>query len=441
MGEPSSAALVVADGGGDVGGGGGEADEPQLATVTVAVEIDTCRRLELHPENRTLVRVVNAPTGDKHVMATLNELRGYVVLEVSGVALSNEFSLERVLDAIERSDGRTDDSALELLLQEPGFPGTPVEKKRQEVDNNLFEPQRLETELSTDTLISHLFIKKGRHRVVRDLGKAPAGLCLYFNHPKWGLYELGALLQLPWRSLVQLDLSHNNLSDVGADLSRFEHLTELRLEDNRLEKVELHHMPRLRALYLAFNQIKLLPELLGLTALQYFDLGDNLIGSHKSGEVPARARARARARETATTKPRPRPRPQNRDRKTATAKPQPQPPAIARGLPAAPPRQPCTWHMHMAHAHGTCTWHMAHGTWHMAHGTCTGADGRARRVSGRVGAAGALAAAGAEDAAAAEQQAGVVAVGVQHARRRPLRQARPHRARLSRQPDVLQAAS
>ena len=29
----------------------------------------------------------------------------------------------------------------------------------------------------------------------------------------------------------------------------------------------------------------------------------------------------------------------------------------------------CIWHMHMAHVYGTCTWHMAHGTWHMAHGT------------------------------------------------------------------------
>ena len=87
-----------------------------------------------------------------------------------------------------------------------------------------------------------------------NLAALPAGLCLYFNHPLWELYELGALLQLPWRSLKELDLSRSKLSDVGADLSRFEHLTDLRLSDNQLQSIELHHMLRLRTLHLAFNQ-------------------------------------------------------------------------------------------------------------------------------------------------------------------------------------------
>ena len=106
----------------------------------------------------------------------------------------------------------------------------------------------------------------------------------YFNHPFWSLSSLGALLELRPNTLRELDLSNNKLSDVGDDLSRFEQLTELRLEGNRLTSLELHHMPRLTSLYLASNQLRVLPELLGMPALQRLDLGENLIGSRTAGE-------------------------------------------------------------------------------------------------------------------------------------------------------------
>ena len=106
----------------------------------------------------------------------------------------------------------------------------------------------------------------------------------YFNHPFWSLSSLGALLELRPNTLRELDLSNNKLSDVGDDLSRFEQLTELRLEGNRLTSLELHHMPRLTSLYLASNQLRVLPELLGMPSLQRLDLGENLIGSRTAGE-------------------------------------------------------------------------------------------------------------------------------------------------------------
>ena len=84
----------------------------------------------------------------------------------------------------------------------------------------------------------------------------------------WRLSAPGALLQLPPRSLKELDLSNNGMADVGAALSRFEHLVALRLGGNQLTSLELHYLPRLRELVLSHNQLKILPEMLGLPALQ-----------------------------------------------------------------------------------------------------------------------------------------------------------------------------
>ena len=252
---------------------------------SITVELDVLRRLQL-TSDRKLVRVCRSATS-KSDINRLAEMRGYELVLCKDVEITNDRPLEAVLEVIDRSDG-PDDQLVTLVFRPPGWPGSESEGERQE-SNNLFAPQTMITELRSDTLLSHLYLHRGRGfrrepPVIKDIAKVPTGMKFYFNHPFWNLFDLGALLQLKPNTLVELDLSNNNLSDVGADLSRFEQLVELRLEGNRLTSIELHHMPQLRELWLASNQLKVLPELLGLPQLQKLDLGENKIGSRTSGE-------------------------------------------------------------------------------------------------------------------------------------------------------------
>ena len=59
------------------------------------------------------------------------------------------------------------------------------------------------------------------------MNRVPTGMNFYFNHKNWSVerpsaLELNGLLQMPPRSLKELDLSRSGLRDVGAALSRFE---------------------------------------------------------------------------------------------------------------------------------------------------------------------------------------------------------------------------
>lgn len=250
--------------------------------VELSVELDVLRRVQLTPE-RTLVRCVRSATS-KGEMDRLMQLRGYTLVKVKDVEITADRPLEAVLEVMDRGDG-PEDQNVSLVFTPPIWPGSNAEERRQE-ENNLFEPKTMITDLTAETLLAHLYIHKrrGRAPVIKDLANIPRGMKFYFNHPFWNMFDVGALLQLKPTTLTELDLSNNALTDVGAALSRFDNLTELRLEGNRLTSLELHHMPCLKELWLSSNQLRVLPELLGMPVLQKLDLGENLIGSRVAGD-------------------------------------------------------------------------------------------------------------------------------------------------------------
>lgn len=92
----------------------------------------------------------------------------------------------------------------------------------------------------------------------------PSGSNLYFNHPNWSLTSMGALVDIPLRSVRELDLTSNQLKDVGSSTVRFEHMVDLRLKDNLLSSIELHYLPRLRSLDLSFNRLQASSPPIGL---------------------------------------------------------------------------------------------------------------------------------------------------------------------------------
>jgi len=252
---------------------------------SVMVDLDVARRIVLDPEDDTLVRVIRSPTGEGGLMNRLGKLRGFRLMTACGIELSKEDTFETILEAVERSDEYLDGEQIELVFHEAPWPPNRAEKKRQE-RNNLYPPEDIMMELTKDVILAHLQVRPGRFQsgtpVIRDISKVPNKMNFYFNHKKWNLHDISGLMQLPQRSLNELDLSHCQLRSVGAELSRFEQLTELRLNDNHLPSIELHYLPRLKGLYLAFNNLTVLPELMGLPALQVLDLSDNQIGSRES---------------------------------------------------------------------------------------------------------------------------------------------------------------
>ena len=265
----------------------GEVEDDEDDTV-VTVDLDLCSRLVLNKDN-TLLRIIKGPHDIRHAPALrdLRKMYGRILREVHGVRLGDKHTLTAVTQAYKFRKGADSDEQLELTFSPP----TPTkewhlqsspEKQRQEA-NNLYPPDKLETVASARVLLDHQRQSKGSRRtVIRELSAIPAGSRFYFNHPWWKLYDLGALLELPPRSLRELDLSNNALTEVGPALSRFDHLVDLRLDNNQLKSIELHYLPRLKLLSLAFNQLQVLPELLGLPSLQELDLCDNKIGSRRT---------------------------------------------------------------------------------------------------------------------------------------------------------------
>ena len=259
----------------------GDSQPETGATITVELGIDVARRCVFNPTDQSLEHVIKSGTGDAGLMLQLNNMRGNQLTHVCGIELTKDETYQTILEVIERSDDYGDSELLELRFLTPGWPPSATEEKRQK-QNNLYPPVELVTELSKQTLIAHLQLRSSKP--LHDLNKVPNNLRFYFNHPFWRLDSLGALLQMPPRSLKELDLSDSALHDVGSDLSRFESLVELKLNGNRLPSIELHYLPSLKHLNLAFNQLTILPELLGLPALEELDLSDNKIGSRESGE-------------------------------------------------------------------------------------------------------------------------------------------------------------
>ena len=253
----------------------------------VNADLDICRRLVFDPVDQSLIRVVKSPTGKQETLMQLQDLRGHVLTEVHGaieMTISADRTLEGVIEDIDLRGHAHMIDELELLFRAPDPEHvSPAEEQRRK-KSGLFEPNQLETELSETILISYLQPRGLRKRPISDVSALPAGSCLYFNNPLWQLKTVGALLKVPPRSLKELDLRNNQIADVGADLSRFELLVDLRLDGNRIKDIELHYLPRLQYLSLAFNQLTVLPELMGLPALQDLDLSDNKIGSRESGD-------------------------------------------------------------------------------------------------------------------------------------------------------------
>jgi len=73
-----------------------------------------------------------------------------------------------------------------------------------------------------------------------------------------------ALRQIPFASfnkqaaqILELDVSHNNLSDIGVQIDIFVNLEGLILDHNRVQsQIKLSKLPKLKLFYCNSNQIK-----------------------------------------------------------------------------------------------------------------------------------------------------------------------------------------
>jgi len=154
---------------------GGNAEEAEAGlwlreAEHVEVELDVLRRMQLTPD-RKLARVVRCATS-KQEYTRMMELRGYELVEVQGVEITADRPFEALLEVMERSDENQD---IKLTFRPPDWPGSPAEAERQK-QNNLFSPQAMVTELTTDILLQHLYIQRSRRvAVIKDLSKVPSG--------------------------------------------------------------------------------------------------------------------------------------------------------------------------------------------------------------------------------------------------------------------------
>jgi len=83
------------------------------------------------------------------------------------------------------------------------------------------------------------------------------------------------------KSLHDLNLKNNNLTDIPAEINKLFKLQSLNLNQNRLQKfpTEVNRLPNLRQLYLSDNQIKFLPETIrDLIKLEKLRLDGNALG-------------------------------------------------------------------------------------------------------------------------------------------------------------------
>jgi Leucine-rich repeat (LRR) protein len=226
--------------------------------IQVNATLEECRRLDID-EHGTLTRVVASPTARRD-QNNLDLRRGEVLEEVNGSPITPEQPLSAILDKIEsladgiRAGNRAEDLQIVLTFRKRGWPPDPTEEQRQR-RNGLFIPTEMITELTDQQLLLHLQPVGLLHKPIKDLTSLPSGSFLYFNHPNWKLQGLGSLLELPLRSVRELDLSGCALSDVGAAVGRFEHLVDLRLSDNQLPSIDLHYLPRLKHLDLSYNRL------------------------------------------------------------------------------------------------------------------------------------------------------------------------------------------
>jgi hypothetical protein len=132
-----------------------DADDPGGGALgPLRVELDLCRRIELHPADRTLRRVIHGPTDKLATVERLQRLRGLVLTRVGGAPLASAGSLGATLEAFEQA-GTGSDHPLDLEFEAPGWPPSDDERRRQQA-NNLYDPVAVETELTRGTLLSHL---------------------------------------------------------------------------------------------------------------------------------------------------------------------------------------------------------------------------------------------------------------------------------------------
>jgi Leucine-rich repeat (LRR) protein len=255
-----------------------------LSTTTlVSCSLEACRRLVLDGQ-QVLLRVTHAPSGRE---PKLDALRGRQLLQVCSGSTSTDITpentLENLLQLIDETGQAPQIDEVDLVFSrdEPD----PMRKEVLRLKKNLLrDPDTPQTSLNANTLLVHLHPVGIRKRIVKELTQLPSGSCLYFSHSNWFLSDLGALLKLPPNKVKELDLSHNGIVHVGPELSRFEQMVDLRLPGNGIKEIDLHYLPRLKNLGLAFNKLQALPELAGLPALEELDLCDNEIGSRVSSE-------------------------------------------------------------------------------------------------------------------------------------------------------------
>ena len=208
----------------------------------IDADLDVCRRLVFHPEEMTLIRVINAPATKPETLAMLLDVRGHVLTEVHGAvdtAISPERTLEGLIEDIDLRGHAHLIDELELVFRAPDPQNPTPRQEAKQQKSGLWEPSQLVTELTDQILLAHLQPKRAglSKRPIRELHGVPPRSCFYFHHEFWKLQSLGALHKIPPRSLQELDLTDNSLSDVGAELSRFENLVELTLDGNKIKEV------------------------------------------------------------------------------------------------------------------------------------------------------------------------------------------------------------
>jgi hypothetical protein len=239
-----------------------------MQTTVVEATLDVCCRLVLSPDDQSLLRVINQPTGR---VPQIENLRGQRLIEVRANGTSTPISaragqtLDHLIDLLYSSGAARDleDEPISLVFQRPKPDEMPNREAELRAKRNLVihAPGEPTTELSTQTLLLHLaqrpsgLLGGGRPRFIRDLAQIPSGSCFHFSHPHWTLNGLGALARLPASKVRELDLSDNALTSVGDSLSRFEQLVDLRLAGNAIDDIALHYLPRLKHLDLHCNRL------------------------------------------------------------------------------------------------------------------------------------------------------------------------------------------